>query len=169
MNSKKFVFKHEKYDLDGDGKLSFEEFVRYINDTMNELSDEQKEKLKTIFPESLHIEAFFNSIGINLTATELDEIRTEHVKNQAVCGKLEYNFDSMCKVLFNFTDKDRNGFISASEMQFLLGKILGENIMVNLEAAIALIESVDENNDGMLDYREFISMFVRLAEFKGSS
>ena len=51
-------------------------------------------------------------------------------------------------------------------MQFLIGKIMGTNEPVNVEDAKTLIETVDENADGKLDYREFISMFVKLAEWK---
>merc|ERR1711994_1148611 len=49
------IFKLDKYDLDGDGKLSFEEFVSYINDTTSELSDDQRKLLSGLFPDTLDI------------------------------------------------------------------------------------------------------------------
>jgi len=160
------MFKLEKYDLDGDGKLSFEEFVCYINDTTSELSDEQRELLRALFPDTLDTKTFFESIGINLTDTELHEINSSRDKQANKGDIFEYNYENMCKALFKYTDKNNDGYISASEMQFLIGKIMGTNEPVNVEDAKTLIETVDENADGRLDYREFISMFVKLAEWK---
>lgn len=160
------MFRLEKYDLDGDGKLSFEEFVFYISDTTSELSDEQRELLRSLFPDTLDTKTFFESIGINLTDSELHEINNSRDK-QATSGDIfEYNYENMCKALFKFTDKNNDGYISASEMQLLIGKIMGTNEPVNSEDAKVLIAAVDENSDGRLDYREFIAMFVKLAEWK---
>ena len=66
-----------------------------------------------LFPDTLDIEAFFKSIGITLTNTELQKIRTEHDKESNKGDNFEYNFENMCKVLFKFTDKNSDGFISA--------------------------------------------------------
>ena len=49
--------------------LSFEEFVSYISDNANELSEDQREKLKMLFPDTLDVHAFFRSMGINFTDT----------------------------------------------------------------------------------------------------
>jgi Ca2+-binding EF-hand superfamily protein len=160
------MFKLEKYDLDGDGKLSFEEFVCYINDTTLELSDEHRELLKALFPDTLDIPTLFESIGISLTDAELQEIDSSRDKQASSGDIFEYNYENMCKALFKYTDKNNDGYISANEMQILIGKIMGTNEPVNLEDAKTLIETVDENADGRLDYREFIAMFVKLAEWK---
>ena len=165
-NQAKEIFKLEKYDLNNDGKLSFEEFVSYIHNTTAELSEDQKEKLKSLFPDSIDTKTFFESLGMHLTYEELDQINNSLDKEDSDKDTLEYNFENMCKALFKFTDKNHDGFISAREMQFLIGKIMGENERVNVEDAMALIAAVDENDDGKLDYREFISMFVKLAEWK---
>ena len=160
------LFKLEKYDLDGDGRISFEEFVSYINDTASGLSNEQKERLTTLFPDTMDIKTFFGSIGINLSEEELSQIKTVRDKESNKGDIFEYNFENMCRALFRFTDKNNDGFVSPGEMQVLLGKLMGDNISVDVEDAITLIASVDENKDGQLDYREFISMFVKLAEWK---
>ena len=165
-NQAKEVFKLETYDLNNDGKLSFEEFVSYIHNTTAELSEDQRKRLKALFPDTLDTKVFFESIGIHLTDEELDQINSTCEKEATNGDNLEYNFENMCKALFMFTAKNNDGFISASEMQFLIGKIMGGNEMVNVEDAMALIAVVDENDDGKLDYREFISMFVKLAEWK---
>ena len=165
-NQAKEIFKLETYDLNQDGKLSFEEFVNYIQNTTTELSHEQRERLKALFPDSLNTKVFFESLGMHLTEEELDQININCEKEASGNDNMEYNFENICKALFKFTDKNNDGFISASEMQFLIGKIMGENETVNVEDAIALISVVDENDDGKLDYREFISMFVKLTEWK---
>ena len=160
------MFQLEKYDLDGDGKLSFEEFVRYINDTTSELTEEQKQLLRALFPDALDTKTFFESIGICLTDTELHEINRERDKQANNGDIFEHNYEDMCKALFKFTDKNNDGYISASDMQFLIGKLMGTNAPVNVEDAKALIGAVDEDADGRLNYREFISMFLKLAEWK---
>jgi len=162
------IFRLDKYDLDGDGKLSFEEFVSYINDTTSELSDDQRKLLSGLFPDTLDIKTFFESIGIRLTDTELHEINSSRDKQANDGDMFEYNYENLCKALFKFTDKNSDGFISASEMQLLMGKIMGNDEQVNVEDAMALISAVDENEDGRLDYREFIAMFIKLAEWKGN-
>merc|ERR1719367_411409 len=124
---------------------------------------DQRKKLKSLFPDSIDTKTFFESLGMHLTDEELDEINNTLEKEDSDKDTLEYNFENMCKALFKFTDKNHDGFISAREMQFLIGKIMGENEKVNVEDAVALIAAVDENDDGRLDYREFISMFVKLA------
>jgi len=59
------------------------------------------------------------------------------------------------QIAFNLFDKDQNGAIDVSELQTVL-KTLGQNI--NKEEAEAMMADVDINNDGEVDFNEFVQM-----------
>ena len=59
------------------------------------------------------------------------------------------------KIAFNLFDKDHNGQITVGELQTVL-KTLGQN--VTKEEAEEMMATVDNNNDGLLDFSEFVLM-----------
>merc|ERR1719245_121048 len=59
------------------------------------------------------------------------------------------------KIAFNLFDSDHNGAIDRNEMQTVL-KTLGQNI--SQEETEDMMASVDLNNDGEIDFAEFVQM-----------
>mmetsp|Transcript_19092 Transcript_19092/g.30272 ORF Transcript_19092/g.30272 Transcript_19092/m.30272 type:complete len:234 (-) Transcript_19092:67-768(-) len=59
------------------------------------------------------------------------------------------------KVAFNLFDKDHNGRIDLNELQTVL-KTLGQNM--SKEETEEMMSSVDINDDGEIDYEEFVQM-----------
>lgn len=59
------------------------------------------------------------------------------------------------KIAFNLFDKDHNGAIDQNELQTVL-KTLGQNI--SKEETEEMMSSVDINNDGEIDFNEFVQM-----------
>ncbi|KAI5083695.1 hypothetical protein GOP47_0003438 [Adiantum capillus-veneris] len=60
---------------------------------------------------------------------------------------------------FHMFDKDRNGFISPSELQTVLCS-LGFPQARQLDACVDMIARVDENGDGQVDFLEFKKLFT---------
>lgn len=58
---------------------------------------------------------------------------------------------------FKVFDEDGDGYISAKELQVVLGKLglVEGNVLDNVER---MIVSVDTNNDGLVDFNEFKEM-----------
>lgn len=59
---------------------------------------------------------------------------------------------------FRSCDTDGDGYLSAMEVRLMMKKI-GEKI--TLEEAEDMIKEADENNDGMVDFREFVNVMTR--------
>ena len=133
--------------------------------TTNELSEEQSTKLQILFPDTFGIAEFFKLVGLSLSSKELESL---YDKSSGDVYKLELNFTNVCKMLFRYTDKNGDGFITAQEMQLLLGKILGGHAEVTVEEATYLIAAVAENGDGQLDFQEFVAMLVKTANWKNN-
>jgi len=66
-----------------------------------------------------------------------------------------YLNESNLQHAFTFFDKDGNGTITMSELKDTLGK---DNPMLTEDDINAVIEEVDQNADGEIDYKEFIKM-----------
>lgn len=61
---------------------------------------------------------------------------------------------------FKAFDRDGNGKINAKE----LNEVLGKNFIADEEVWQEMIDQVDENNDGQLDFNEFATMMKKLNE-----
>ena len=70
----------------------------------------------------------------------------------------KYNFEPICTDLTQEYDEDGSGFISKKELQQWMmktGKSLTES------QTDRLLFSIDFNNDGCIDYREFLIIVIR--------
>ncbi len=63
---------------------------------------------------------------------------------------------------FKLFDKDGGGTIEAAE----ISKVLGQNAAANDEVWQAVIAEVDQNDDGLIDFDEFKTMLLKLADKK---
>lgn len=103
-------------DFDGDGQISFEEFLR--------------------------IHAFATEVS---GAPDSDELLA----------------------VFGVFDSDRNGLISAKELQLALAEVLGEH--VSEEECHQMIHRVDIDGDGCVDFYEFARMMEGSCGFASST
>ncbi|KAK4804174.1 hypothetical protein SAY86_003991 [Trapa natans] len=138
INEAKRVF--EKYDKNGDGKIS---------------SEELREALNSIGPGAA------TSDETDLMISELDKNGDGHIDFDefmeffAGCGG-----DETLRDAFDYYDLDRNGLISAEELHSVLGK-LGEKF--SLSDCRKMIRSVDRDGDGNVNFEEFKEMMTRSA------
>ena len=68
------------------------------------------------------------------------------------------------RAAFALFDKDGGGTIEAAEIAQILGKDVSDNEQVWLD----VIKEVDTNNDGMVDFEEFQTMMLKLAQRRPS-
>ena len=75
-----------------------------------------------------------------------------HLRTKSALGTQQVE---QLKIAFNLFDKDHNGAIDLSELQTVL-KTLGQNLPK--EEVEEMMSSVDMNNDGEVDFDEFVTM-----------
>ncbi|KAI5081476.1 hypothetical protein GOP47_0004659 [Adiantum capillus-veneris] len=76
----------------------------------------------------------------------------------ASSSAVDVDVDQDLLAAFHVFDKDRNGFISPSELQTVLCS-LGFPQARQLDACVDMIARVDENGDGQVDFFEFKKLF----------
>ncbi|GLJ55087.1 hypothetical protein SUGI_1182310 [Cryptomeria japonica] len=127
-----------KFDANGDGKISVSE----LGDVMRSLgNDPTDDELRLIMAEAdLDGDGFLN-------LPEFMALNTEGVDSVARLRDLAN--------AFNMFDMDGSGFISAAELHVVLGK-LGESC--SLDECRRMIGRVDADGDGQVSYNEFLAM-----------
>eukprot|EP00486_Rosalina_sp_Unknown_P002051 CAMPEP_0201566182 /NCGR_PEP_ID=MMETSP0190_2-20130828/5773_1 /ASSEMBLY_ACC=CAM_ASM_000263 /TAXON_ID=37353 /ORGANISM="Rosalina sp." /LENGTH=222 /DNA_ID=CAMNT_0047984535 /DNA_START=21 /DNA_END=689 /DNA_ORIENTATION=+ len=88
-------------------------------------------------------------------ATSVSNLRPPKTSHQRVESSLGSQQVEQLKIAFNLFDKDHNGAIDQNELQTVL-KTLGQNI--SKEETEEMMSSVDINNDGEIDFNEFVEM-----------
>lgn len=124
----------KKIDKDGNGMISITDLKETLQKWYDKMSTEEVEEILNI--------ADVDGNGL------IDY--NEFVASTMNISKL--NQDELIKKAFAYFDKDGNGFISESELVSVLEKF-------NLkDDSKDLIQMVDRNNDGSIDYEEFSIM-----------
>lgn len=109
------------------------------------------------------------ALGANPTQADLHEMINEVDTNSS--GKIEFKefLELFAKKLkdpdseedlieaFKMFDKDNNGFISAAELRHVM-TTLGEKLTE--EEADEMIKEADMNNDGQINYQEFVKVMM---------
>eukprot|EP01084_Bolivina_argentea_P160342 279237_1 len=127
-------------DKNGDGKIS-----------SNELFD----ALKTIDQDVTIEDA--KSILRSLDANNDGYMDWDELLSSRINRKLQSKEERLRKV-FRALDLDDSGKISADELKAALESI-NEQSTIKIEECIELIKDADVNNDGEIDFEEFITMF----------
>ena len=60
--------------------------------------------------------------------------------------------------MFQTFDRDGNGLISAAELRYIMSN-LGQ--LLDVKEANEMIETVDKDGDGQIDFTEFVEMMQR--------
>lgn len=133
-----------KIDKNLDGSISREEFV----EGLNELIDEENEKF-----DEQELDNIFDIIDSDKSnSIEYEEFIRAAADKKALLDK-KYLQDA-----FNFFDKDKSGSIDLSEIQ----KVFFEGKETNQDELRAIIQEVDLNNDGTIDFKEFSIMMKKI-------
>nr|XP_043607048.1 calcium-binding allergen Ole e 8-like [Erigeron canadensis] len=136
-----------KFDKNGDGKISTSELVHIMKSLGSETSEEEvKQMMKTIDTDSdgyISLEEF-----------------TGFCKSTSSNGGDENDVVAMkeLKDAFDHYDLNKNGLISSSELHQILSK-LGEKCTE--DDCVKMIKSVDADGDGFVDFVEFQKMMSR--------
>lgn len=141
------VFK--KFDVNGDGKISAAELGSIMGSLGHAASDEELE--------SMIKEVDSDGDGfINLK--EFIELNTTDIDSEEVLENL--------REAFSVFDIDKNGSITAEELQNVLGSLGEESTLTECEK---MISGVDADGDGMISFEEFKVMMMRGSRFESQS
>merc|ERR1712130_105710 len=123
-------------DKDGNGKISYEEFEEGMLKTQDLKLD--KEKIKKMFAE--------------LDVSKAGEIEFSNLLNAAVHDYLVASDVRLYKA-FRDLDENESGKIQTDKMK---KKIIELNPYGNVDMILQIIDDVDLDNDGTIDYEEFL-------------
>ncbi|GJZ63211.1 putative reverse transcriptase domain-containing protein [Tanacetum coccineum] len=155
-NQLKQVFKF--FDIDGDGKISQLELTNVL------LTFGQEKSMATIEAQGILKEVDFNGDGF----IDLDEFMTIMDGSKPVfASSKEDNGDDELRNAFMVFDSDKNGLISAKELQSVLTSLGCSNS--KLGQCRKMIKGVDKDGDGFVDFDEFKSMMsigIKILAFK---
>jgi calcium-dependent protein kinase len=128
-------------DKTGEGKINEEELLAYCNKVFgNSLSEED-----------------VHNIMVRVDTDNSGFIDYSEFLAAAM-DKKKLLSEEKLKATFNAFDRDNNGKITAQELKY----VLESDTKLDIKAYTKLIEQVDLNGDGMIDFREFQIMMSSL-------
>uniref|UniRef100_A0A7C9DFS2 2-alkenal reductase (NAD(P)(+)) n=1 Tax=Opuntia streptacantha TaxID=393608 RepID=A0A7C9DFS2_OPUST len=130
----------QKFDANGDGKISEAELRSLMQALGSETSAEEVKRMM----------AEMDSDGDGFV--DLAEFAEFHARSGGNAGSTNELMEA-----FNLYDKDGNGLISASELHAVL-KSLGEKC--SIKDCHRMIQSVDADGDGHVNFEEFKKMMA---------
>ena len=98
----------------------------------------------------------------NIDSNRSNYIEQEEFVKAAIDKKI-FLSDKMLKFAFNFFDKNKNGSISVEEIKDLFKDNTTDDKALSSELK-KIIEKLDEDNDGLIDFKEFSSFMKSLLE-----
>lgn len=130
------------FDLDEDGKISLEEFGVICHELGLSLSEKD---LITIAKES--------SVDcVNKGYISFEDF--SYVMNSKLNDS---DTEKELKEAFKVFDREGNGYFTSKELRFVMSKIA--NVLTE-EQIDTLINKIDQNGDGQVDFDEFIAMMM---------
>ena len=147
---------------------------------MSELTEEEFQELKDAFElyennsadgkvDSQELSKLLRSLGQNPSEDELDKMIKElHIDGQ---GTLEFpdflkmmskrmkdkDSDQELREAFRVFDEEGTGFVSASDLKYILVDIMGEKE----DEVKGMMKEVKVSKDGQLNYEEFINIVLK--------
>lgn len=138
------VFK--KFDVNGDGKISSSELGSIMHRLGHRPTDEELERM---------IKQVADADGF-IDLNKFIELNTKDIDSSEALESL--------RDAFSVFDIDKNGLISAEELQKVLGRLEEECTLAECRRMIA---GVDVNGDGMISFDEFKVMMMSGTRFDG--
>merc|ERR1719461_2015307 len=125
-------------DLNGDGMITEDELFQALHGIDKSVSREDAK-------------AIMQSVDANSNGVlEYDELLSSRINRKLISKE-----ERMRKV-FRCLDVDGSGNLTAQEIQ---GALLSIHTNINLEACKKLLKEADKNEDGVIDYEEWIQVF----------
>lgn len=146
------------FDENGDGRITKDELRRSLQKLGIETTDES---ILSLFGTT--------ELKVDRLDVDMDEFlllyKSTNMINDSTCSTKDYtdvevenhDEDEYLLEAFSIFDKNKDGFISAEELQSVLCG-LGFRKAQKLEACVEMIKSVDQNGDGRVDFWEFKTM-----------
>ena len=135
-----------KYDIDGDGELSVNEFIQAFK------------SMRTIVPDQKLAEAFDlidvnknKSLSINEIAMKIPGARM-NLERRLTGLDLGARFEEEVKQIFDLLDKDKDGSIDYSEIVMGIKAYCGLPSQSQIKD---IMNNIDKNHNGKIEYEEF--------------
>lgn len=135
---------YDMFDKDGDGSISIDELANVMRSLGQDPTQKELEDMMREVDEDGSGEIEFSEF-MSMMARKVKEAGTN------VSGGEDWH------EAFKVFDKDGDGFISCNELQFVMSN-LGETLTD--EEVREMIEEVDLDRDGMVNYPEFVRVMV---------
>ena len=139
-----------KIDVNNDGVIEKDEFFMQLKKLLNDNIDENNIEINNNY-----LEEIFNIIDTDKNG----KIEYEEFLRAAIDKKILIEENNL-KLSFEFFDKDKNGFITLEEIYEVFNK--NNEIEVSKEEFKKVIDEVDLNKDGLIDFKEFKIMMEKL-------
>eukprot|EP00667_Euglena_gracilis_P024271 EG_transcript_27833 len=146
----------EAFDANQDGRVSYEEFCRTIESGPYVQAGASRRELRgtpgaALAPPSPAADAAASPrLGLQLNPVALSEARAKELLTY-FRKAVEQSYPSLNRAFIHI-DADRSGFISAQE---LISCLYDHNIYPTWQELKDLIDLLDVNGDGVIDYNEF--------------
>lgn len=151
----------EKFDLDGDGQISPDELkiglqALKIQYNGKQISDDEIDKLCVVLDQDndgcISYDEFVAQFGATPRQSGREALGNMSKEVQDIIRK---NKSSLRKIFYTF-DEDGDGSISAAELRHGLNSL---NLDVSAAQVKEMIEVLDANRDGSIDWNEFQAVF----------
>ncbi|KAI3678645.1 hypothetical protein L6452_37946 [Arctium lappa] len=151
----------QMFDHNGDGKITIHELFMYLENLGIHVPEDDLEHMVD------HIDADDDgSVNMEEFRGLFETIMEEWDEEEGVGEVFDEYYETIMeerdeeediREAFNVFDKNGDGFISADELRCVLTS-LGLRQGRTIEDCWIMIETVDEDGDGLVDYREFRKM-----------
>ncbi|XP_073134384.1 uncharacterized protein [Henckelia pumila] len=120
------------FDINGDGSITIEELGSVLRSLYPNLTEDELRDM-------IH---------------EVDTDGNGTIEFPEFVNLMEMDADDDLREAFNLFDKDKNGYISADELQQVIGDALTD------EEIVEIIQEADLDGDGQVNYEEFVKIMM---------
>lgn len=138
------------FDRDGDGRISKEELGAVVRSLGQKVSDADLEML--MWEVDTNGDGFIDQAEFMDLNTRGMVADSSSATDSVQCDASQSAASAMLSA-FNVFDVDKNGFISAEELHFVLAGFGDKKVSV--DDCRCMIQCVDEDGDQMVNFREF--------------